>query len=102
MAFKHLDTQAFSDFIDVKDGLIQRYDDLCKRYDTIISGLKNNWEGQGADAFFEDSDAVRSNIVGIRDILQTMCDTLEDCNEIFHECDKSLKSANEKAMDEQK
>ncbi len=85
-----LDTKAFDRAIGKKDSLIKTYDEINNEYDRIVSELLDNWKGRGADAFQRDAQTVRSNIVGIFDILKIMCDTLTDCRSIFSECDKAL------------
>lgn len=85
-----LDTRAFDKAIGKKDDLIRKYNEINEEYDRIVSSLLSNWEGRGADAFKEDARTVKTNIVGIYDILRIMCDTLTDCKEVFAECDTSL------------
>ncbi len=85
-----LDTKAFDAAIAMKDDLIRSYDALNTEYDRIVSNLMQNWKGRGASAFQKDATTVKTNIIGIYDILKTMCDTLEDCRAIFAECDKAL------------
>lgn len=85
-----LDTRAFDAAIGMKEDLIRFYDALNTEYDRIVNTLMQNWKGRGADAFKNDAKAVKTNIIGIYDILKTMCDTLEDCRTIFAECDSAL------------
>ncbi len=85
-----LDTRAFDAAIAKKQSLINTYNSLNEEYDRIVSSLLANWKGRGADAFKKDAITVKTNIVGIYDILKTMCDTLSDCKEIFAECDTAL------------
>ncbi|MBE6717557.1 MAG: hypothetical protein E7573_11640 [Ruminococcaceae bacterium] len=92
--YRVLDTKSFDVAIGKKDDLIKKYNDINEEYDRIVNSLLNNWEGRGADAFKEDARTVKTNIVGIFDILRTMCDTLTDCKEIFAECDTSLGNYN--------
>ena len=85
-----LDTKAFDAFIEQKESLVQRYNDINTTYDEVVQNLLNNWVGRGAEAFRIDAKKVKANIGGIYDILKIMCDTLTDCRQIFDECDKSL------------
>ena len=85
-----LDTKAFDAAIAKKDDLIRQYDEINNEYDRIVNTLLNNWKGRGANAFKKDAQTVKTNIVGIFDILKIMCDTLTDCRAIFAECDTSL------------
>lgn len=85
-----LDTKAFDEAIDRKQDLINSYNSLNQEYDRIVNNLLSNWKGRGAAAFQKDALTVKKNIVGIYDILKTMCDTLTDCKEIFAECDHAL------------
>ncbi len=85
-----LDTRAFDDAISRKADLINSYDALNTEYDRIVTELLNNWKGKGADAFKKDAQTVKTNIVGIYDILKIMCDTLTDCRSVFAECDTAL------------
>ena len=85
-----LDTKAFKEAIEKKEDLINAYNELNQEYDRIINKLMRNWKGRGATAFQKDAQTVKTNIVGIFDILKTMCDTLEDCRAIFAECDTAL------------
>lgn len=85
-----LDTRVIDAAINKKDSLISAYNRLNEEYDRIVADLLSNWKGQGASAFKRDAETVKTNIVGIFDILRTMCDTLTDCREIFAECDAAL------------
>lgn len=96
--FVLLDTKAFDDFISAKDSILSKYDQLNKDYDTIVNELLANWDGYGASAFAKDIHKVKNNIVGIKEILKTMCDTLSDCRDIYGECDYSLGKANREAI----
>ena len=97
--FKLLDTGAFNEFIDNQGSYVKEYEAIKKEYDSIVSDLLAFWKGRGADAFSEDAQAVKSNIVGIGDILQTMCDMLIDCREVFNECDHAVGQNNRNAAD---
>lgn len=85
-----LDTKSFDAAIAKKESLISKYDTINNEYDRIVNTLMNNWKGKGASAFKKDAQAVKTNIVGIYDILKVMCDTLTDCRTIFAECDTAL------------
>lgn len=85
-----LDTKAFDAAIAKKEHLISLYNEINEDYDRIVDNLRKNWKGRGAIAFQIDAQAVKTNIVGIFDILKIMCDTLVDCREIFRECDSAL------------
>ena len=89
-----LDTKAFDLALSQKQSLIDKYEALNQRYDDIVSSLAANWKGKGAAAFLADARTVKTNIVGIYDILKIMCDTLTDCETIFAECDAALGSYN--------
>ena len=85
-----LDTRAFDQALAKKDALISSYNELNQEYDRIVNALLRNWKGRGANAFKKDAVTVKANIVGIFDVLKTMCDTLTDCKTIFAECDSAL------------
>lgn len=85
-----LDTRSFDTFIEQKESLVQRYNDINSKYDQIVKTLLDDWIGEGADAFRSDAKNVKANINDIYDILKIMCDTLTDCRQIFDECDKAL------------
>lgn len=94
-----LDTRKFTEFINAQSSLISTYAQLQTRYDGIVDALSKNWKGQGAEAFIQDAKVVKTNIVGLGDILTTMCSTLSDALEIFDECDTSLGHANKEVLD---
>ena len=98
--YNTLDTRAFIAFLSDKDTLISEYERINKAYDTIVSDLTEVWKGHGADAFGDDARNVKTNLVGIKDVLTTICDTLADCLEIFEECDHSLGESNKNALSE--
>lgn len=85
-----MDTKSFDNVINQREYLIGEYEAINSEYDRIIETLLKNWEGRGASAFSSDARTVKTNIVGIFDILKLMCDTLTDCKAVFAECDKSL------------
>lgn len=93
-----LDTQAFENFINSQEKLKNRYSSIKNQYSQIVKDLTANWKGRGADAFLEDSQKVMINITGIQDILYTMCDILNDCKDVFAECDSSLGMNNRNAI----
>lgn len=92
--YQLLDTGKFQEFLDSSSSLLDEYNNLNKQYGEIIDELLDNWKGRGAEAFESDSKTVKANIAGIQDILQTMCDMLQDCWRIFDEYDHSLGEAN--------
>lgn len=94
-----LDTSSFEAFISSQGKLRQQYNDIQAQYRRIVNELLEHWKGRGADAFKEDSEKVMSNLIGIQDILSTMCDTLSDCYDIFSECDNSLGANNRNAVE---
>jgi uncharacterized protein YukE len=96
-----LDTGTFDAFIDKQDGFVREYEEIKAEYASIVRDLTAIWKGRGADAFKEDAAAVQTNIVGIGDMLQTMCDMLIDCREVFSECDQSIGKANKDATGNQ-
>lgn len=88
-----LDTTKFIEFIEEKPKLLTEYQCLLDKYNEIVetlTGSDGKWKGVGADAFASDAEIVKTNIVGLGDILATMCNTLQDALEIFDECDKSI------------
>jgi len=85
-----LDTQAFKTFLSQKAEILQRYKTLNDKYDDTIDRLLDNWEGQGATAFDNDSTRVRANIHGIYEALKMVFDMLEDCLIIFENQDAQL------------
>ncbi len=99
--YNMLDTQAFEKFIDLQDSLQARYHNISMAYRKSVQDLLEHWEGLGADAFREDAEKVMANIISIQDILTTMCDTLSDCREIFHECDTSLGNVNRNSVEKE-
>lgn len=95
-----LDTRAFDAVIAKKDDLISKYNAINNEYNRIVNALMTNWKGKGADAFRRDAQTVKTNIVGIYDILRMMCDTLTDCRAIFAECDTALGEYNRESNSE--
>lgn len=85
-----LDTKVIGEAIARKQDLINSYNALNQEYERIVEALLSNWTGRGATAFKKDASTVKTNIVGIFDILKTLCDTMTDCKEIFEECDSGL------------
>lgn len=96
-----LDTRAFDAAIAQKDDLIAKYDAINNEYERIVNTLMSNWKGKGANAFRRDAQTVKTNIVGIYDILRVMCDTLTDCRAIFAECDSALGEYNRESNSEE-
>lgn len=89
-----LDTSTFDSFLAKRDGWISAYKKILKDYDETVKDLKKSWAGSGADAFMRDIDTVQLNLAGMKDILETMCDTLQDCLLIYRECDTTLGELN--------
>lgn len=88
--FVSIDTRAFDKCIARKDEFIRRYSEIVTDYDAIINRLSENWSGEAANVFFEDARKIRTNIVGIADILSKMCSTMEDIRAVLAEVDSSL------------
>lgn len=96
-----LDTTKFIEFIEEKPKLLTEYERLLDKYDEIVetlTGSNGKWKGVGADAFASDAKIVKTNIVGLGDILATMCSTLQDVLEIFDECDRSIGQTNKEVL----
>ena len=96
-----LDTRAFDKAIAMRSDLARAYEDINDEYDRIVKDLLKDWKGAGADAFKKDAKTVKTNIVGIFDILKSMCDMLEDCREVFAECDRGLGEYNRSAANQE-
>lgn len=90
----YLNLQKFYDFINMRQSLLEKYDELGKEYDNIVEVLLLDWKGRGADAFRDEAKKVKSNLVGIEDVLKTMCDRLADCAAKYKSCDAALGKAN--------
>ncbi len=88
--FVHLDSKALDTVLEKKDRLLNAYNEINTRYDTIVQNLLNNWKGTGANAFEEDAHAVKMNIGSIQEILQTMCDVLQDCRDLYQLYDTAI------------
>jgi uncharacterized protein YukE len=98
--YKLLDTGVFNVFIDKQGEFVKEYNAIKEEYDSIVSDLTDIWRGRGADAFRSDANTVKSNIVGIGDMLRTMCDMLIDCRDVFHECDTAVGNSNREAAEQ--
>ena len=85
-----IDTSVIDAVISQKEHLVNEYNAINDEFDQIVNRLLNNWSGKGADAFREDAQTVRTNIIGIYDILKIMCDTLQDCRDVIAEADAAL------------
>lgn len=90
--FHCIDTRVIDRCIARKDSFIRRYDDISRKYAEILS--KMEWQGIGADAFFDDANKVRTNLKGIGDILANMCNILAECRAVIEETDKGLGECN--------
>lgn len=87
-----IDTRVMDRCMQKKDEFIRRYAAITTRYDAIMKKIE--WYGEGANAFIDDANKVRTNLTGIGDILSTMCNVLKDCRTIVEEVDKSLAESN--------
>ena len=96
--YKRLDTTSFDALIKNKDKFLLEYSAIQKEYLDAVDDLIGVWEGKGAKTFYEDAMVIKTNIVGIGDILQTMCDMLIDCKNVFAECDVSIGNVNKDAL----
>ncbi len=90
----YLNMQNFEDFMNARPNLLKRYNELNKEYDNIVEALLLHWKGRGADAFRDESRNVKSNLAGIEDVLNTMCDILADCANVYKSYDSALGKAN--------
>lgn len=90
--FNSIDTRVIDRCIAKRANLTYRYDMISTKYEEILKGIK--WQGEGADAFFDDANKVRTNLKGIGDILSTMCDALQDIRSVYETTDKALAECN--------
>lgn len=96
-----LDTAKIIEFIEEKPKILTEYERLLNKYNEIVdtlTGVDGKWKGVGADAFASDAEIVKTNIVGLGDILATMCSTLQDALEIYDECDRSIGQTNKDVL----
>jgi len=93
-----LDTSKFETFISQRSNLLDRYRRINEQFERVVNNLQTDWQGNGASAFAEDARLVRANIGDIGDILHTMCDTLQDCLEVFQDRDGALGDANKNVI----
>ncbi len=87
-----IDTRVMDRCIAKKDNFIRRYDQINSKYAEILK--KMEWQGEGADAFFDDANKVRTNLKGIGDILANMCNVLVEIRAVIEETDKGLGECN--------
>lgn len=92
-----IDTRKIDQAISMRGDLLRQYDEINTEYDRIVGTLLKNWKGSGAQAFRDDATKVRSNILGIYDILKIICDTLEDCKYVIRETDTTIGEYNREA-----
>lgn len=92
--FKKIETAEMDKFIQNEWKYTREFEDIKKQYHSIVDELMLDWKGYGADAFRDDANVVISNLAGIGDTLSSICDILNDCRDIFEECDNSLAQNN--------
>ncbi len=90
--FNVVDTRVIDRCIAKRADFVRRYDAISAKYGEVLSKIE--WQGQGADAFFNDANIVRTNLKGIGDILATMCDALLDIRSVYESTDKALAECN--------
>ena len=88
--YRCIDTRVFDRCIKAKTQYTRKLAELTTRYEKTVAKLKESWQGQGADAFFNDAQKVRTNLKGIADILGNMCNVMEECRTVIANTDKSL------------
>ena len=92
------DSKALENFIIQRQSLIEEYEGINNDFLNTIHELCDHWHGYGASAFRVDTERITANLRGIGDIMNTMCDTLEDCLDLVSELDASLGNANKSAL----
>ena len=61
----------------------------------MIHTVLENWKGEGADAFAEDTNIIGKNINNLYDILRAMSDMLQDCVDMLEKKSSALQTYNE-------
>lgn len=89
------DTRIIKNAMAQKEDFITRYNDIRSSYKSVIHTLLENWKGEGADAFAEDTNIIGKNINNLYDILKAMSDMLQDCVDMLEKKSSALQTYNE-------
>ena len=68
-AFVSADISKISKFMTDSEVAIKEFDEIKEKFDTINSTLLQNWKGEGANAYKQETDHILENIGGIKDVL---------------------------------
>ena len=70
--YTFLNTKAFDAFIEQKESILQRYNEINSTYDETVRTLLDNWIGRGADVFRSDAKKVKEKGFDLNDLLDQM------------------------------
>ena len=93
-----IDLKVLLAFAKKKNALIEKYNAINRKYDKTVETLTSKWQGEGAKAFKSDAKNIKTNLIALKDVLSTLCDTISDSVTAFDECDVALGESNKNAV----
>ncbi len=98
--FVRADIGKLESFITESEEAITEFSNIRNEFDRINSTLLANWEGSGKSAYKQVSDHITEKVGGIKDILDTINDTVvKDIVEQYKSVDSELGEYNRHAGD---
>lgn len=98
--FVRADIGKLENFITESEEAITEFSNIRNEFDRINSTLLANWEGSGESAYKQVSDHITEKVGGIKDILDTINDTVvKDIVEQYKSVDSELGEYNRHAGD---
>lgn len=100
--FVRADIGKLESFISESADAIREFSDIKKEFERINKTLLDSWEGSGKSAYKQVSDHIAEKVGGIKDILDTINDTvLKDIVAQYKSVDSELGDYNRHAGDPQ-
>lgn len=101
--FVRADIGKFESFITESEEAITEFSNIRNEFDRINSTLLANWEGSGKSAYKQVADHITEKVGGIKDILDTINDTVvKDVVKHYKSVDSELGEYNRHAGDSEK
>jgi uncharacterized protein YukE len=96
--FVSADIQKFMEFETQAQAAIEEFQSIKDTFDDINTELLRNWSGEGKDAYQQESSHIMENVGGIKEILDTICDSvIKDVKDAYNQLDEELMAFNETA-----
>lgn len=100
--FREVDISKIGAFIDKAPDLINEFESIKDKFESINKELLKEWTGEGADEYKFETENILSKIGSLKDVLDEITGgTIKDLRETYSKFDEDMGKFNENPFEEE-